>query len=78
MCDCELYLLTVHFRCKQISQNAPAAVELVEILPHSLVIQLRKSHQYQKKDLSHIKSKAENETGSQASESSPTETDMLF
>ncbi len=45
MCVCEVYLPTVHFGWEQISQNPPAAVELVEIVPHSAVIQLRKSDQ---------------------------------
>ena len=39
------YLPTVHFGWEQISQNPPAAVELVEIVPHNAVIQLRKSDQ---------------------------------
>ena len=45
MCVCEVYLPTVHFGREQISQNPPAAVELVEIVPHSSVIQLRKFQQ---------------------------------
>lgn len=42
MCVC---LPTVHFGRERISQSPPAAVELVEIVPHSFVIQLRKSDQ---------------------------------
>lgn len=38
MCDCEVYLPIVHFGKEQISQNLPAAVELVEIVPHSAIL----------------------------------------
>lgn len=45
MCVCEVYLPSVHFGWEQISQNPPAAVELVEIVPRSPATQLRKSDQ---------------------------------